>query len=129
MGLETRKRGLEAGMAERRSEVEMQLELMQVGGEGVGAPPACWAMAGLAWAHGTCSLAGDHACVGALHSDDVCSESSNDVCPGGATAERGAAAAGRGAPPHPGAEQPQAGGGEAAAQARDAAAQGARPGR
>lgn len=31
MGLETRKRGLEAGMAERRSEVKMQLELMQVG--------------------------------------------------------------------------------------------------
>ncbi|KAL4443384.1 hypothetical protein ABPG75_011121 [Micractinium tetrahymenae] len=29
VGLETRKRSLEAGMAERRSEVEMQLELMQ----------------------------------------------------------------------------------------------------
>lgn len=34
MGLETRKRGLEAGMAERRSEVEMQLQLMQVDGRG-----------------------------------------------------------------------------------------------
>lgn len=33
--LESRKRSLEAGMAERRSEIEMQLELMQVGEQGL----------------------------------------------------------------------------------------------
>lgn len=41
MSLETRKRSLEAGMRERRSEVEMQLELMQAsaGRPGDRAPP------------------------------------------------------------------------------------------